>query len=66
MRAQPLTDFREELTERYESLRHDIERPLLPPETLYLETEETDSAMRACALIEVQRAEALDNTPASI
>ena len=56
-----ITGFREELSERYESLRHDIERPLLPPEMLYLEAEEIDSAMSACALIEVQRAEALDH-----
>ncbi len=56
-----ITGFREELSERYESLRHDIERPLLPPEMLYLEAEETASAMSACALIEVQRAEALDH-----
>jgi transcription-repair coupling factor (superfamily II helicase) len=56
-----ITGFREELSERYELLRHDIERPLLPPEMLYLEADETDSAMRACALIEVQRAEALDH-----
>ncbi len=53
--------FREELNERYESLRHDIERPLLPPEALYLKADETHAAMRASALIEVQRAEALDS-----
>ena len=56
-----ITGFREELSERYESLRHDIERPLLPPEMLYLEVDETDSAISACAHIEVQRAEALDH-----
>ncbi|HED18464.1 MAG TPA: transcription-repair coupling factor [Gammaproteobacteria bacterium] len=57
--------FREEVAERYESLRHDIERPLLPPERLYLPDDETQAALSACARIEVQRSEAIDTGPAT-
>ncbi len=57
--------FREEVTERYESLRHDIERPLLAPQQLYLPDDETRAALSACARIDVQRAESLDKGPAT-
>jgi transcription-repair coupling factor (superfamily II helicase) len=36
---QALTAFRTDLLNRYESLRHDIERPILPPDSLYLRTD---------------------------
>ncbi|MCO6411159.1 MAG: transcription-repair coupling factor [Thiogranum sp.] len=52
--------FRDEIDERYESLRHDIERPLLEPQRLYLSPEETGAALGRYARIDVQRAEALD------
>ncbi len=52
--------FRREVEERYASLRHDVERPLLPPQHLYLSQEEIDHALDASARIELQRAEALD------
>jgi transcription-repair coupling factor (superfamily II helicase) len=58
--------FREEIAERYESLRHDIERPLLPPERLYLPDDETQAALSVCARIDVQRSEALDRGPAAV
>ena len=51
--------FRAEVEERYESLRHNIERPLLPPHQLYLTEAETQAALSACARIDVQRSEAL-------
>lgn len=58
--------FRDEVAERYESLRHDIERPLLPPEQLYLSESETTAATSAYARIELQRAEALDTDSEAI
>jgi transcription-repair coupling factor (superfamily II helicase) len=58
--------FREEVNERYESLRHDIERPLLPPQRLYLPDDETQAALSVYARIDVQRSEALDEGPAAL
>ena len=53
--------FRVEVEQRYESLRHDVERPLLPPQRLYLSEMELDDALAGAARIELQRAEALDS-----
>ncbi|HFD81575.1 MAG TPA: transcription-repair coupling factor, partial [Gammaproteobacteria bacterium] len=53
-------NFRAELAERYESLRHDIERPLLPPESLYLDEQESREALERCARIELQRSESVE------
>jgi transcription-repair coupling factor (superfamily II helicase) len=58
-----MSGFRDALAERYESLRHDIEHPLLPPGRLYLEETEMQSAVSGYARIEVQRAEALEGAP---
>ncbi len=58
-----ITGFRDALAERYESLRHDIEHPLLPPQRLYLEEQEMQAAVGGYARIEVQRAEALEGAP---
>ncbi len=58
--------FREEIAERYESLRHDIERPLLPPQRLYLSAAETDAALSHYGQLNVQRAEALDSDSAAL
>ncbi len=58
--------FREEVAERYESLRHDIERPLLPPQRLYLPDDETRTALSVYARIDVQRSEALDSGPSAV
>jgi transcription-repair coupling factor (superfamily II helicase) len=55
-----IAGFREQLAERYEALRHDIERPILPPQRLYLDDNETAEALRGYAHIEVQRAESLE------
>uniref|UniRef100_UPI00241E05FB transcription-repair coupling factor n=1 Tax=Ectopseudomonas oleovorans TaxID=301 RepID=UPI00241E05FB len=54
-----MEQFRDEVAERYESLQHNIERPLLPPEQLYLSESETRAATTAYARIELQRAEAI-------
>ena len=40
-------EFRDQVDERFESLRHDIERPLVDPSTLYLGTDELFGALRA-------------------
>jgi len=58
--------FRDEVAERYESLRHDIERPLLPPDRLYLSAAETDSALSRHGRLDVQRAEALDSATGAL
>jgi len=58
--------FRTALDERYEALRHDIERPILPPDRLYLSETETREAVEHCAQLEVQRAEALDTQADSV
>ena len=58
--------FRDEVAERYELLRHNIERPLLPPEQLYLSESETTAATSAYARIDIQRAEALDTDTEAI
>ncbi|VAW72763.1 Transcription-repair coupling factor, partial [hydrothermal vent metagenome] len=55
-----IEDFRQEVEQRYESLRHDIERPLLPPGHLYLSEDEMQRALESSARITLQRAEALD------
>ena len=37
--------FGRETTERYERLRHDRERPILPPATLFLDSEQLEAAL---------------------
>jgi transcription-repair coupling factor (superfamily II helicase) len=65
--VEPAIDgFRSALAERYESLRHDIERPILPPQRLYLDDAETRQAIDGYARIELQRAEALDTHGAAV
>ena len=61
-----IDSFRVALAERYESLRHDIERPILPPERLYLDEDETREFLGGYAQIEVQRAEAPDGSADSV
>jgi transcription-repair coupling factor (superfamily II helicase) len=58
--------FRAEVAERYESLRHDIERPLLPPQRVYLSEEETASALARHSRLDVQRAEIPDADPGAL
>ncbi len=47
--------YREEVARRYDSLAHDVERPILPPEALFLREEELGSALRQRPLIELVR-----------
>ncbi len=58
-----IAGFRQSLAERYESLRHDIEHPLLPPHQLYLQEHEVESAVAGYARIDVHSAEALEEAP---
>ncbi len=59
-----IDSFRDELAQRYQSLRHDIERPILPPERLYLDPDEATQAISGYAQIELQRAETLNSSGA--
>ncbi|HHJ14478.1 MAG TPA: transcription-repair coupling factor [Gammaproteobacteria bacterium] len=58
--AHHIESFRAELEQRYESLRHDLERPILPPDTLYLDAEELERQQAGRPGIQVQRTEALE------
>ncbi len=57
-----LNDFSESVDERYEQRRHDIERPVLPPDALYLNPDETRDALTAFNQITVGSFE-LDEQP---
>jgi transcription-repair coupling factor (superfamily II helicase) len=48
--------FHAQALDRYEQRRHDIERPLLPPERLYLGTQELLAALRTYAAIALDEA----------
>ena len=52
-----LAQFAESTAERFEQRRHDVERPVLPPETLYLSAEEVRERLAAHATLETQRYE---------
>ena len=45
--------FQEQLLERYEARRHNIERPLLPPDRLYIEYQELQQRLAEVARIDV-------------
>ncbi len=49
--------FLTQVTERFEQRRHDLERPILPPEGIYLNSEELTARLKADASIRVQRPE---------
>lgn len=46
--------FERQIFERYEQLRYDIERPLLPPLQLYLDIAELNAALKKLARISIQ------------
>jgi transcription-repair coupling factor (superfamily II helicase) len=46
-----MADFREHVQQRYESLRHDIERPILEPDSLYLRPEDVFGAFGSRARV---------------
>jgi transcription-repair coupling factor (superfamily II helicase) len=47
------THYMEQLEERYEARRHDIERPILPPDTLFIDNNELQSQLSQRPCIEV-------------
>ncbi len=47
-------DFQAQLLERYEARRHNIERPLLPPDRLYIEYRELQQQLTDAARIDVE------------
>ncbi|MBU0498824.1 MAG: transcription-repair coupling factor, partial [Gammaproteobacteria bacterium] len=49
--------FQADLLHRHEQLRHDIQRPLLPPSALYLDVDELVSRLRSHTQIEIQGSE---------
>jgi len=53
--------FREEVQERYENGRHDIERPLLPPNRLFLEVQEAFGRFKKLPRTDLQHFEVADD-----
>ncbi|MBE2295401.1 MAG: transcription-repair coupling factor, partial [Phycisphaerales bacterium] len=53
-----LVAFQEQLMERYEQRRHDLERPLLPPPSLFLDATQVEGALGRRPRIELQAAQA--------
>jgi transcription-repair coupling factor (superfamily II helicase) len=49
--------FMAEVTQRYESRRHDIERPLLVPQRLYLQPDELAAALKAGSALQLTHQE---------
>jgi len=54
--AEALAAFQEQLMDRYEQRRHDAERPLLPPPSLYLEAAQVERALARCLRVEMREA----------
>ena len=52
--SQTIEQFNNDVAQRYEQRRHDIERPVLPPESLYLNTDELNHLVKAFAQIKTQ------------
>ncbi|HSG88841.1 MAG TPA: transcription-repair coupling factor [Pseudomonadales bacterium] len=50
--------FRDEVAERYENLRHDVERPILPPDSLFLDVDELFQGLGRFAQVRLRDAEA--------
>ena len=50
-----LAAFQEQLLDRYEQRRHDVERPLLPPSQLFLDTDQIRQRLQAYPRIELYR-----------
>ncbi|MEQ9005303.1 MAG: transcription-repair coupling factor, partial [Pseudomonadales bacterium] len=47
--------FLDEVAHRYENLRHDVERPILPPPSLYLSIEELRESLNRCGRVQLDR-----------
>ncbi|MFU8817596.1 MAG: transcription-repair coupling factor, partial [Pseudomonadales bacterium] len=54
--AEAAEQFLADVAQRYESLRHDLERPILPPERLYLRLEEMSQGLNRHGRIQLDRA----------
>ncbi len=52
--TQTIDSFNDDVSQRYEQRRHDIERPILPPESLYLSADELQQTLQAFAQIQTQ------------
>lgn len=55
--ADALTQFEANTAERYEQRRHDVERPILPPEQIYLGASDVDAALASRSTFTTQRFE---------
>lgn len=58
-------NYWQEINERYEQLRHDVTRPLLSPQEIFLTQEQTFASMKNFPQIEIQQ-ESLEEKPAHI
>ena len=57
------SNFRSEVDLRWESLRHDIERPILPPEQLYLDIQELESEFSNFPVIKINEIDSSNTSP---
>ena len=55
--SEAFTNFAAATADRYEERRHDVERPILPPASIYISTDELDQALEANTPIELKRHE---------
>ena len=55
--SEAFTNFAAATADRYEERRHDVERPILPPASIYISTDELDQALEANPPIELKRHE---------
>ncbi len=53
--AEAAGHFLEEVAQRYDNLRHDVERPILPPERLYLRQEELNQGLKRHGRIQLNQ-----------
>ena len=56
------SNFRSEVYLRWESLRHDVERPILPPDQLYLDIQELESEIADFAVIKINEIDISDTS----
>ncbi|MCW8831572.1 MAG: transcription-repair coupling factor, partial [Gammaproteobacteria bacterium] len=53
--------FTQDLEARYEQRKHDVERPILPPQSIFLEDEEIEQRIGGYARIKVTKYSSIDN-----
>ncbi|WP_251360065.1 transcription-repair coupling factor [Kangiella sp. TOML190] len=61
-----LTNFWHEITERYEQRRHDVERPILAPNRLYLSVEELNQQLKNQLRIHLAASKVADQLEAAL